>query len=327
MSKILGRNIEFGVAVEANRGTAETTADKWVKKITADVIEKADKKLDENTIGVMEDGQDMKIVRKWIEGSLEMNAHIDVLGYFFQNIYGASTPTDLSDGVYSHAFAYSQSVSHPTLSLFMKDSEQLVFNGGVINQLEIDAMPDDFVKVKADFLAKASATNSDTVSYDTEHGFIGRDVNVYFADTEAGLTGATAIKCKGLKLTFSNGAITNNVVGSLTPDNIYNGAFGIEGSFDIDFEDETYKDLFLADSYKYMKIAIIGADDIADEIGSSTTRYASFILTLNKVAITGWERKDESDNIVVQPVSFKALYNETDSEMSTLTIINNTASY
>ena len=78
--EIVGRQIEFGVATEASRGSAETTADKWMRKVTANVVERATHALDDSTRGRLEDGEGRRKVQSHIEGDVEGILHADVIG-------------------------------------------------------------------------------------------------------------------------------------------------------------------------------------------------------------------------------------------------------
>ena len=61
MAEIIGREIEVGIATEAVRGTAETAADRWIKKTNATIVERATHAVDESTFGRFEEGQGMEL--------------------------------------------------------------------------------------------------------------------------------------------------------------------------------------------------------------------------------------------------------------------------
>jgi len=321
--KIIGRQIEFGVGLEEVRGTPETVAEKWVKKITATILEKSEKKSDESTRNVLSDSLGTRIIKKWIEGDLEGNLHVDAFGYYLLNIFGTVVSSNVAGAVYSHVFTLANNIQHPALTLFAKDGsvDQNTFSNGMIGVLGISASIDDRVKFNASFIAKAGASNSDTPSYDTEYDFIGRDITVKIADTEVGLVTADAIKLKELSINFDQGLISDHVFGSYNPDDIYNAKMMIEGDFMLNFDDTTFKDLYLADTYKYMEITIEGEADIGGGNKPSIT------ILLNRTQIVEWEREDGADDLSTQPISFKAFYNETDAQQAKVTVQNLTSEY
>jgi len=323
MSEIIGKEIEFGVATEATRGTVEAAADKWVRKVNANVVERAVHAEDETTRGVLEDGEGRRVVQKYAEGSVEGIAHVDVLGWFLSNIYGKVVTSILGNGCYQHIFNLKQSIQHQSLTLFMKDGnvQQLAVANAMINTLELNAAIDQHLRFVASFVGGATTDDTDTPSYDTEFDFIAKDIVVKIADTEAGLSGATAIPCKDLAWTYDQGLIRDHVVGAYTPDDVYNGKLAISGQFTLNLADQTYKDLYLGDTAKYMSITVTGGTYMAGAV------YPTITLILNKVQLADWNRSGDASALVTQPISFKAYYNATDSKASQTTLKNMTAAY
>ena len=324
MSEILGREIQVGLSVENVRGTAPSTAEKWIRKITATIVQKSEKKVDETTCGNLADSLGAKVVKKWFEGDIEGNVQVDMIGYLLYNIYGAVTTASLGSSVYGHTFSLSNTNIHSSLSIFAKDgaNSQEVFDTGMINTLGLSIVVDDYVKFTAGFIASDSTANSDTPSCDTEYDFIGKDVTVKFSATEGGLAGATATKVKELNINWETGLIADHVLGSYTPDDIYNSKMMIEGDFTMNYVDDTFKDYFTADTYQYMQISIV---DTSTDLGGGTN--PTMTILLNRVSIMDWSRDGGADELVTQSVSFKAFYNATDSEQSTVVLNNLTTEY
>ena len=322
MSEFIGKQIELGLSVEATRGTAESTAEKWVKKVTADIYPRTEKIIDDSSQGVLEDSPSSRNVKKWVEGDLTGIAHADTIGFLFYQVYGDILSANVSGSVYSHEFTMLQDIEHPTLSAFAKDGDvyQGVYNEGVVSSLEINASMDDFVRFTSSMMFSTSDTNSDTPSYDTEYDFIGKDITVKIADSEAGLSGATASKVKEATITWDTGAIVDYNFGSYNPE-LYNGRISIEGSLVLNYNDDTFKDLKESDDSKYMEITITGGADIG---GGNNPEIK---ITLNKIQVQDWSRGDTSNEIVTQEVSFKAFYNNADSEQSKVEITNLTSGY
>jgi len=322
--EILGRQIELGVALETTRGTAETTAERWIKNVTASVQERAEHAIDDNSHGSLADSDNRRVTKKWVEGSLEGILQVDVVGYFLYNIFGSISSTNVVTGVYSHEITLdSTTIEHPSLTFFAKDGgvQNLNISNGMISSLEINASMDDYVRFTTNIMASEAEDGSDTPAYSEEQDFVGKDITIKVADTEGGLSGAEAISVKELGLTLDTGAIVDYVLGQYNPEDIYDAKLSIEGNIVKNFKDETYKDLFLGDDAKYMEISIVGSQDIG------TTENPSITILLNKVKITGWERSGGNDELVSESLDFKAFYNETDEEMGKITIVNNTAEY
>lgn len=321
--EIVGRQIEFGVATEASRGSAESTVDKWFRKVTANIVERATHALDDTTRGRLEDGEGRRVVQKHIEGELEGILHADALGYFLANIYGVVVTSTVTGSVKSHVFTLGQNIQHTSLTLFAKDGDvqQLAFDNAMINTLTISASIDDYVRFNASFLASEATDDTETPSYGTEYDFVSRDITVKIADTEAGLSGATALKAKEVEIEWDQGLIRDHVVGSYTPDDIYNARLMITGSLVLNFTAETFKDLYLGNAPKYMSITIQGEAELTSGQNPTVT------VLLYKVQFMDWERSGGPNELVTETVQFRAFYSPSDSKQSQVTLKNLTASY
>ena len=321
--EIIGKFLEFGVAVEATRGTAKTVAEKWIKNVTANLTTKAEHAIDDNSHGVLADSDNRRVTKKSIEGSVEGIVDANAIGYLMYNLYGSVVSSNVAGSIHSHVFTISNVIEHPSLSFFVKDggAQQLVFNNGMVNSLEINATPDDFIRFSASLMASEEADNTDTTDYESALDFVGKDVNVKIADTEAGLATAEVVKAKDLGITFDQGLIADYVVGNYSPDDIYTSKMSIEGSFTKNFSDETYKDLFTGDVSKYMEIVIEGSQDLGSE------NHPTITILLNNIRVTGWDRSGGNDELVTESIEFKAFYNVTDEQQFEVTLQNLIAEY
>lgn len=324
MSDFVGRQIEAGVALEETRGTAETVAEKWFKKVNATVVERAQKVIDDATRGRLEDSDGSRVVRKWVEGDLEGIVHADAIGYLFLNLYGSVNTSTVSGQIKDHVFNVDQEVTHPSLTFFAKDgsAQQCTYSGAMVNTLELTATTDEYVRFTAAFMAREGASNADSPTYaTTEYDFIGRDITVKMAASVAGLGAAQAIKAKSITITFDQGLIADHVFGQYGPQDVINTQMAITGEMTLNFTDTTYKDLFLADTAKVMQLVIEGAADL----GSGN--HPTITLLLYKVQVQDWNREGAASDLVTQTVSFKAFYSASDSKQSQLTLRNLTAEY
>jgi len=323
MAEIIGRQIEFGIATEAARGTAETSADKWARKVTATVVERASHAMDESTMGRLEAGMGRRVVQTFIEGEVAGILHIDTLGWMLGNVYGICNTTNVDGDVNDHVFTLGQNIKHTSLSLFAKDGtvQQHVYSNGMVNTLSISVAVDDYIRYTCSFVAAAATANSDTPSYDTEYDFVSRDVVIKVASTEAGLSGATALKAKGFNLTWDTGLIRDHVVGSYTPDDIYNSQLMIEGEVTLNFVNETFKDYYLGNAEMYKSITVTGEADLGGGENPAIT------IVFNKVQWMDWTRTAEAADLITQPLPFRAFLNQTDLEQSQVTLRNLTAEY
>jgi len=323
MSEIIGKQIELGIAVEENRGTPQGSAEKWVKNVSATIVERAEKVDDDSNRNRIEDSLGTRLVSKHIEGELAGIIHADTIGYLLYNIYGAVSSALVGSGVYDHTFSVGNSISHPALTFIAKDgaNSQDAFTNGMVGTLELTATVDDYLRFSANVEATEASVNADSPSYDTEYDFVGKDVEIKFADTEGGLSGATATKAKSVTVRWDQGLTRDPVLGSYTPDDIYNTMHAIEVEFTPNYTDDTFKDLYTSDTYKYMQITITGSQTIGGSYNPTIT------LILNRVQVKDWNRDSGRDEIITQPITAKAYFNEIDGEASSLVLRNLTTEY
>jgi hypothetical protein len=321
--EILGRQVEIGVGVEAVRGTPIVDADRWLKKVVANILPRAEKARDTAMRGRLEEADGARITQKWIDGDLEGIVHADAIGYMLYNLYGEVDSQLITGSVYSHIFTLAQELTHPTLTLFAKDGStaQAKFAGGVVKTLEISATVDEYVRFTTAFEARTSSADSSTPAYEREYDFIGRDVSIKLADTEEGLTTAPAQKVKNATIRYDSGAIRDHLLGDRAPANILNGRFMLEVEITRNYEDTVLRDMHQSDAAKYVEVTIAGEADLG---GSNPP---SIVLLLNKAQVTAWDRSGASDDLVTETATLSAFYNETDEQQSQLELTNVTPAY
>lgn len=318
MSEFIGRNIDFALAVEEVRGTAETVASKNVRKVSCNIQPLVEKVTDDTTFGKLEDAERSRIVRKWSEGDVDGIVHADVLGYYLYNIYG-DVETATEGGAYRHTFNLEQSIKHPTLTAFVKDADvrQVKIANTMLTSMSLDATTDDYVRYSASFIGNEQADDSSTIpALDTEYDFISRDIEVKIAETSGGLSGANALNLKEFSIEFNTNAEADFVFGNYSPNDIYNRQFEITGSFNLNFTDETFQDLYNSDDFRFMEIKIVSEATIG------STAKPEITILLDKVQITEWERSSDADDLSTQSVSFKAFYNTTTEKASQVELVN-----
>ena len=323
MNEFIGREIDFAVAVEGTRGTAESVASKNVRKVTADLTPMVEKVIDDSTFGRLEDSENSRIVRRWSEGNVEGIVHVDVLGYYLTNLYGSKATTEPETDVFQHIFTLEQNIQHPTLTGFIKEAgvRQLKVPNLVFSSFEINATTDNYVRYSGSIMGKESIADTSTIpALDNEYDFIGKDVTVKQATTLVGLGSADAIKAKEISVSWETNAEADYVFGDDSPDNIYNKQFTITGSFTRNFSDTVFANLYQSDEYRYMSITIEGDAVLGDE-------KPTIELILNKVSITNQSTSAGADDLVTETVEFKAFYNAVDTQQSRVRIINITENY
>lgn len=324
MSKFIGRLADVGIAKEAVRGTAETSATFWVPKLSMSVDDVIDQAIDESSIGVIEDATGASIVGKRSEGEIEGVVSDKSIGLILLSALGSvSTSGPSQTTVYTHTFTVLQSAQHPSLTIFQDDPNQdYKYANGVIDSFELDASLGAFAKFTAGFKAKLGATATLTPSYTAENTFLPQHATLKTASAIAGLTAASALDIRSVKLSIKANVEEDMKLGSIAPADILNKQYSVGGTIELVYTDETFKTDMLADTAKAMRIRLSNTDVT---IGSSLNPQIT--VDLAKVKFSNFVRNYGNDDIVTATVDFKAFYSLTDTKMISVELVNTTTSY
>lgn len=313
MSKFVGRLGNVGVAKEATSGTIVTPTF-YVPFNTISFDDKVTTARETEGLGRIEDSDSNYVVNKYGEGDLEFDLNDLNLGVFLTSLLGAS-PTTSGGPTYAHAYALSNTNTHKTMSLAYQDPDQTkIFPFTMIDSLEITVEPDGIAKAKASFKSRVSRDWSTlTPSYTTlGNKFLHQHLVFKTASNIAGLGAASAVPLKKLTLTISANADFDNVMGTVEPEAILNHQYSVEGEITLNKQDDTYRQLMLAGTYKAIDITFNRASD------------SSLQIQMPRVDFTEWEQDRSLDDIVGQTIQFKGNYDSANaaSVISTCTLTN-----
>jgi len=324
MAKFIGRTADVGIAKEASRGTAEASADFWVPKVSLTLDDGIEQVIDESSVGVIEDATDAVVVGKYATGEIEGNIGSDSIGLILLSALGSvstSGPADTS--VYTHTFTVAQSAQHQSLTLFLDNGVQdYAFPLAMLDTFGLDISLGQFARFTAGFRSKAGETDTLTPSYTAESTFLPQHGTVKLAANVAGLGAASAIDVRSVQLNISKNLMDDYKLGSINQDDILNQQFAVEGTVELVFDAETFKDDMLADTAKAMRIALTNSDVT---IGGSSN--PSLTVDLSKIKVVSFETNYDNNGIVTATANFKALYNTTDNDMIEVALVNETTSY
>jgi hypothetical protein len=327
MSKGIGKTFGFGIAKEATRGTAESTADFWIPFEEMNIDEKDTKIVDENAYGVIEDSVSQSIVKQWAEGNAKLPVYDKSIGLILLSLFGDVDSAAHSGETlaYDHTYSVLQDSQHQSLTLFVNDplsGQDYKHALGVVSSLELSYALGKYIGVTPSFKAKKGETATLTPSISVENKFLSQHVSFKIAANQAGLDAASAINVKSLSLKIDQGITDNDVLGSIAPDDFLTTQFSIEGNVELVWEAETYKDMALEATEKAMRIDIKNSD-----VTIGTAANPQLKIDLHKVIFKDITRPVKVKDLVMQTLSFKAHYNITDSKMVTAVLTNLQASY
>lgn len=328
MSKTIGRFIQFGIARETTRGTAETAASFWIPWDELSIDEKDERVLSDQTRGLLETTVGESIVKQWAEVELKAPISDMVFPLFLYAMCGTLTTTDNADSnaaVKDHTVLVQQGIQHQALSLFVDDpsaGQDYKFALGTITGLEIMYEQKKFLSFGATFKAKKGATATLTPATTTENRFLPHHVVFKIATTQAGLTAASATVLKSANISFKPNVVDDDVLGSIAPADFNNTGFEVEGTIELMFDDETERTLALAASVRALRFDMINTDVTIGAAANPSIRIDFHSVTFRPVT-----RAIKQGDYVTQTIAFKAHYNTTDSKMLTIVGVNIQASY
>ena len=98
----------------------------------------------------------------------------------------------------------------------------------MIDTFSLSVEAENFANFTISMIARKMVTETaPTVTYANPIQFRARDVKIYFADTEAGLAGATETKLTNFNITFTKNLLVHQAIGSDDVDKIFNQQFNV----------------------------------------------------------------------------------------------------
>lgn len=318
MTKFIGRRGELAIGIEATRGTAASTLFP-VPRTTISFDDKATYALEEQGLGKIADSDSNHLVSKQGDGEIEAELYDKAIGVVLTSLFGA-VPSTAGGNPYTHTYTLQNTNQHKSVSLLYQDPDLTkMFRLGVVNRLTLTVEPNATVKWTVGFMSKASQDwTSQTLSY-TSLGakWLHQHLQTKIAASIAGLSGASVLSLKRLELNIIANTMHDQILGTVEPEDVLNQQFTVEGSLELNKEDDTYRDLMLDNTYRSMEIKLNG--------GSSS----QLTLQLPRVSFTEWEQDRTLSEIVTQSINFKGHYDAANALdiISTATLVNAQSSY
>lgn len=318
MTKFVGRKGQLGIAVESSRGTPVSPTF-WVPWATMSFRDSVEEARENQGLGVIADGDSKYVTVKMGEGDVEAQLYDKALGAILIGVIGAAPSTGGSDP-YTHTYTLSNSNQHKSLSLYWKDSDRSdMYPLGMINSFQISVEPSGIVNYTIGFMSKgAREWTSQTASFTSlGNKFLHQHLQVRLAANIGALSAASPLSIKSLELNFNKNTVFDNVIGTVEPEDILNQQLSVEGSLQLNLEDDTYRDYMLNGTYRAMEV----------KLDRSTSSRLTF--QFPRIDFSEWEPDFTLDEIAKQTINFKANYDATNGLdiISTCILINSQSSY
>ena len=324
MSKQIQRLVDVGLGRETVRGTAEAAADFWLPKIDFDFIPKVSIAVDNSGLGVIDARQGHALTQRYGEGSLGGIVYSNSFGTLLAMALGTWSSGTAVDSAYTHTFTRLNTNQHPSFTIFVKDENlDEGYPLGMLNQLTINAVVEDYIKFTAGFMSKTGAVATQTPSYAaTDFAFLPKNMSVKMAATTAALATASATSLKSLRLTINKNIESWGELGSLDPTDVVNKEFAVEGEMTLVFDGDTERAFVLAGTKKAMSIAISDTDNL---LGTAT--YPNLSFELAPVSLEEFSRSGGAGDVELQTIRFAGNFGIADSKTISAILINGTSAY
>jgi hypothetical protein len=321
----IGRLIQVGLTKEGTRGTAESSATFWVPWMDLALDEKKEFATDDQSYGIIEDNVNQSQTKQWSQGSLQGNVHDQTFGLILYSMFGGYAVS--GSGPYTHTFTVGQNAQHQSLTLFKHDpltAQDYTYANGVVEKLEITAELKKFLAYNASVKALSGATASSfTPSTTTENRFLPQYLTAKFASSISGLSSATAIALKSVKLSINANVEDQDVLGSIDPADFLNKEFAVSGTFEAILKNEgDFKTAFMGPTAQAMSLDFVNSDVTID-----TSSHPEIKFTLAKVTFVEYGTPYKVKDLVYQSIKFTASYSLSDTSMISSVLINDVTSY
>lgn len=313
MTKFAGRRGTLGLAVEATRGTAVAPTH-WVPWATMGFRNTVEEAREEQALGVLADSDSKFVTMKMGEGDIEAQLYDKALGVVLTGLIGAS-PSTGGGGPYTHTYTLSNSNQPKTVSIYWEDPDRyVIYRLGMVDNFTLNVEPAGIVNYTIGFKSKSEKDFTNQTADFTSLGnkFLHQHLVFKLAADVASLSGATAISLKNLSLSINRNTTYDSVMGTVEPEDILSQQLTVEGSLELNLEDDTYKDYMLNGTYRAMDITLSGSSS------------SSLQLQFPRVDFSAWEDDYTLNEIAKQRINFKANYDAANALdiISTCVLIN-----
>lgn len=318
MTKFVGRRGTLGLAIEATRGTAVNPTH-WVPFATMSFKDTVEEAREEQAFGKIADSDSKFVVMKMGEGEIEAQLYDKALGVILTGLIGAAPSTSGSDP-YTHSFTVANNNQNKSVSIYWSDPDRNdMYKLGMVDSLGLSVETSGIVNYTIGFKSKTADEWTSQTSNFTSLGskFLHQHLSVKFAANLAGLSGATAISVKSLELNIAKNTMFDSVMGTVEPEDILNQQLSVEGTLNLNLEDDTYRDYMLNGTYRAMEVKL------------SIDSEHSLTLQFPRVDFSSWEPDYSLNEIAKQDITFKANYDAANDDdiISTCDLVNKLSSY
>lgn len=318
MTKFVGRRGSLGIALESSRGTPVVPA-YWLPYVTMSFRDRTETAREEQGLGNIADSDSVYVTMRMGEGDVEAQIYDYGLGYILSSLLGA-VPVTTGVNPYTHTYTLSQTNQPKSLTLYWTDPDRsYIFPLAVVDSLNITVEPSGIVNYTVGFKSKTARNWAAQTPNFTTLGskFLHQHTQFKLASAVGGLAAATPISLKNLDLTISRNTVFDSVIGTVEPEDVLGQQLSVEGSIELNLEDDTYRNYMLAGTYRAGELMLNGGAN------------SSLQLQFPRLDFTEWEPDFTLNEIAKQTINIKGNYDSANALaiISTAVLTNTKASY
>lgn len=319
-----GKKVWIWVGLETNRGQVSPIS-YWFPWTDNTFSDKANVENDSWVVDTIVDSINSEVTKQWSEGTIWGQVYPNGIWFFLKALLGSvsSKSYEDSDSAFSHIFSLLESNTHPTLTV--GSSTPLGSSSyplAMIESMDFTAEAGWKFTVSINLKAKKGQTSNHVVTYNDESWFVANMLKVYLADSIPQLDIADNICLQSITISIKKEIKDIECISSIDPIDYINSSFSIEGSMEMLFENNTYKDYFLNWISKSFRLI---AEDTKHPI--EWTIYPTFKLDLSKIKITDRTPAFAVDDVTKQSIIFKWHYDVKTKSAIEIQLINTQQSY
>ena len=328
MSRFIGGLVNVGLSRETVRGTTPGAAPTfWTPWVDFTFDDKPNYVYSDEAMGVIDETHEAKITERYGEGNFGGEVRLESIGLVLYALMGSLSTAIVEAGeVFDHTFSLAQSNQHTSLSLFVsEDNNEYRFPLAMISTFDLNLDLNAFVSYVSGFISKKSVdTTIAAASYSEEDKFTARNANVKFAANLAAVDAASTTKIQSLTLSVEKNILRKHVLGTIDAYDILNKVFSVSGTFQLPYEDTTFKGYVMDGTDRAM---LIDLEDSNTTIGAGSNPRLRIYLP--KVTLEDWTPERAKGELYEQTISFKGKRDVSgdNSTISSIVLRNTTDSY
>ena len=298
------KKVGVWVSIETTRWEKKLPIQHWFPWSDNTFFTRASFQHESWAIDTLVDTVDSEVTKKRAEWTIGWQVYPNGIGFFLKALMG-SCNSSWEDGIFEHIFSLLESNLHPSLTVWTNNPHWWEsYALAMIESMDFNAEVWWKFNVSINLKSRKWESATHSVSYTDEKWFVANMLKVYFSDSIEWLDRAENICLQSVNLSLKKEIKDIECISSLDPIDYINTSFSIEGSMELLYEDNSYKDLFL--NWEAKALRLLAEDRLHPY--EWVDNYPTFMLDLSKIKITDWTPAFTLDDITKQSISFKWHY-------------------